>query len=352
MLPYLVTFSFSLMLLQMSRSVKISGVQVIIILIALSLPSVLAGLRDFEIGTDTRNYISYWHVACRDWEWVDYWRSSANSALEELYLVFSFLVSKVTYNDQLFLFFTQFLILIPIAYAAHRLRVNIVWVVFIYLAILFNTSLNTTRQVIAISFCLLSLSFLIQNKYRNSILWVIVAYGFHHSAILFIAFIALDYWLKDHVLGKKKSVVFLISICIVLFFTVFSFIGIHILEKFFGEYSVAYGSDNKFGTKFPIALFGLSLFNTLIYGIIVKGKKQGRKLYLFNYIVYLCPAICFSGLASRYAVRVVYYPLFMAILIFPYLIKTNNVSPRVKCMMIIGYSAYFFLTAVPYETAL
>lgn len=351
MLPYLITFSCSLLCLQISRHVKAKGVQAAIVLMALTLIAVLAGWRDFSIGTDTKTYISYWHIACHNWNLQDYWQSPANAALEELYLLFSFLISKLTYSDQHFLFFTQLLILLPIAFAAHRLRISVVWAVFIYLAILFNTSLNATRQVIAVSFCLLSLSFLLQNKYLKSIVWVVVAYGFHHSAVLFIVFVFLHHWLNNHSFGTKKSVVLLISLGIVLFFTVFSSVGMYLIENLLADDYGSYGSDNKFGTKFPIALFGLSLFNAFVYYWAVKGKRQNAVLYLFNYLVYLCPAICFSGLLSRYAVRVVYYPLFMFILIFPYLIKNLGVPPKAKGLVVFAYIVYFFLTMVPYESS-
>ena len=350
MLPYLVVFSFSLLFLQFSRHIKSRRVQTIIILIALTFPAILAGWRDFSIGTDTKTYISYWHIACHNWEWQNYWQSPSNAALEELYLAFSFLISKVTHSDQYFLFFTQLLILLPIVFASRKLRVNIVWVVFIYLAIFFNFSLNVTRQVIAVSFCLFSLSTLLQSKYRESVVWIAVAYGFHHSAILFAAFVILYYWLNNYPFGRKKKVVFLVSIGIVLFFTIFSSIGMHLIEESFGNEYASYGEGNKFGTKFPIALFGLSLFNSFVYYMMTKRKKQTGALYLFNYLVYLCPAICFLGLLSRFAVRIVYYPLFMIILIFPYLIKNYNASPKIKSIIIIAYTVYFILTTTPYKT--
>ena len=349
MIPYFFCFACSLLILYFSNRIKSSILQWNVILAALSFPALLAGWRDFSIGTDTETYISYWHIACYPWKWDDYWMFFSDGALEKLYLLYTFLISKITYSDQCFLFFTQLLILFPIAFSVKKIQLNIVWVVFIYLAILFNTSLNATRQVIAISFCLLSLAYMLKKEYVGMALCVIIAYGFHNSAILFSIFILLYFMINRYVFMTKSVVKILIFISIILLFTIFASIWLYFVGNFMGGGYESYGSEGQFGTKFPVALFGLSVFNAVLYFVVKSKNRADKMLCFFDYFVYMCPAICFSGLVSKFAVRIVYYPLFMFILIFPYLLKNYIVPNWVRIIIIIAYIGYFILTSVPYK---
>lgn len=349
MFPYLFTFSISLLLLQLSNWIRLKCIKDIFVLFAISFAALLAGLRDFSIGTDTETYISYWHITCYPWKWNDYWMFFSDGALEKLYLFYAFLISKITYNDQYFLFFTQLLILLPIVVATRKVQLNIVWVVFIYFSILFNTSLNATRQVIAISFCLLSLAYMLKREYVGMIFTFIIAYGFHNSAILYSVFILLYFMIDKYVFVTKNIVKFLIFVAIILLFTIFTPIWLYFAGNFMGGGYESYASEGQFGAKFPIALFSLSVFNAVLYFIIRSKNRTDKMLCLFDYFVYMCPAVCFSGLVSKFAVRIVYYPLFMFVLIFPYLQKNYIVPKWVKIVILVAYVVYFILTSVPYK---
>ena len=352
MIPYFSFFACSLLILYFSCKFKSAIVQWIIILIALSLPAVLAGWRDFSIGTDTETYIGYWRLTCYEHSFRNYWLFYSDGALEELYLLFSYMVSKFTNSDQLFLFSVQLLILLPIVVTSRRLNINMIWSIFIYLAILFNISINAARQVIAISFCLLSFSYVIQGEYKISIFWIIVAYGFHHSAILFGGILGLNLLISRFCnFMSLKVVQLLFCVSIALIFTIFASWGATLVENFMGGAYEGYSDSTQFGTKFPIALFGLAFFDLIIYSFMRKSisTSDSHILCLFDYLIYISVPLCLSGLVSTFLVRIVYYPLFLVILIFPFIIKYYKLSCYVRISLLFAYISYFILTSVPYK---
>ena len=350
MLIYFAFFSVSILLLTFVSRFREPLLKGFFLVLSLVLIAFLSGWRDFSIGDDTGVYINYWHIICGDWSLREFWLFFSGGSLEELYLLYSFILSYITHDDQLFLFFTQLLILISIVLAAYKCRVSVVWAVFIYLMLLFTFSLNVVRQIISIGFVLIALANLLQEKYFRVLSWIMVAYGFHHSAILYIGVLILYLFIRKFYRFMQLRIVKIsVLIAISLLFTIlFSSIGVFLISNFMGSEYENFTASDSFGVKFPIALFGLSVFNAVIYYCMKFGKRD-RLLCFFDYLIYLSPVICLSGLISRYLVRIVYYPLFSVILIFPILFKSYNILPIWKFVIIISYLAYFYLTAIPYK---
>lgn len=347
MFLYFVFFLISLILLWISNSVKNVFFSRVLLVLSICFPSFLAGWRDWNIGSDTVNYINYWHIACSESSFLDYFYWNRYS-MEGLYLLFNFVISRFTYSDQYFLFAVQFFILMFIIAAARNSSVNVVWALFIYLTIMFNASLNIVRQIIAIVFCVMSLSHLLKGKYFVSIACLIVAYGFHHSSLIYMMVPILYFLIHRFGFMKLKIVQALIVAIIFLLFTLFAPITMSLINNFVGDEYEHFTSSDAFGQKFPIALFGLSIVNVIIY-IICLPKKKDNIICLFSYLIYLSPVICLTGLISRNLARLVYYPLFSIILILPFLIKYYNVPLSMKLFIIVAYASYFILTAVPYK---
>lgn len=159
---------------------------VIFSFIAVSLPIILAGIRDVRIGTDTENYVALFQAAqsCSSlMEFVSYFPS-----IEFGYLLMTYIISRISVSIFFFNSIQHALIIIPIYYVAiaNRKMLSPCVVFFVFFFLCFNESLNITRQYIALALGLLSMSFLLKNRYYESIVCVVLSILFHTVSVLFI----------------------------------------------------------------------------------------------------------------------------------------------------------------------
>ena len=123
MIIYIVVFVISIFLLYLKNRVKNKWLKKILIILALMLPCILAGLRHHSIGTDVDVYVSrLFDLAVRSKSFSDFltlkwwrvWTYVYVSDFEIGFTFFVYLISKMFSNLQVLLFFIQLLIIIPI----------------------------------------------------------------------------------------------------------------------------------------------------------------------------------------------------------------------------------------------
>ena len=131
---------------------------IIMVAFIIMLPAVLAGLRDYSIGTDVQIYAkSVFENAVRS--------SSVNSVLERYselepgFLMLAFIVSRITSSVHFFLFSIAFIIQLFVYLALYRTRnyCSIFMGESVYLFLIYNASLNMMRQTIAMAILLFAL---------------------------------------------------------------------------------------------------------------------------------------------------------------------------------------------------
>lgn len=188
---------------------------IIMVAFIIMLPAVLAGLRDYSIGTDVQIYAkSVFEYAVRS--------SSVNSVLERYselepgFLMLAFIVSRITSRVHFFLFSIAFIIQLFVYLALYRTRnyCSIFMGESVYLFLIYNASLNMMRQTIAMAILLFALTYLFEKKYLISLIWIFIGFFFHNSIIIgllyfpvFIFFNGRKY-ANDNVSGRKTRVWF------------------------------------------------------------------------------------------------------------------------------------------------
>lgn len=328
---------------------KIASLFIVILII-----SVLFGLRDRSIGTDTQMYVSsIWDIANHYSSFSDFSRKILyGSNVEELYVVWNYAVSRVSNNFNFYLFTTGFFLYALFLFAMYRLKKNISLPIalYIFLFVFFRESLNVLRQYLAIGFCFLSFSYLLENKYKTATTWGILAYGFHHSAIIYLCIVLLKKITSMYhdAMQRRKSKIVIIGIII------FSLISLAYILNFFetigfidSRYAERYADSTRYGTNVPISLFAISLVNIICFKCITK-KMRNHLLTFFEYLLIIAFVLCFSGLISTFAVRMGTYFQITTIVIFSYLyknVKTMNVR-KVKICHFIFIAIYWLLTVV------
>src|SRR5690606_27952128 len=103
---------------------------------------------------------------------------------EKLWEVLSQLIIYFNGDFSVLIFISTLLVLIPVFVVAKRFSVSPLMTVFLYYTLYFYFfSLNITRQMIAVSLVLLACMFLIENRKRVFVIFIILASGFHLTAL-------------------------------------------------------------------------------------------------------------------------------------------------------------------------
>ncbi len=177
------------------------------VMMIILIPAILAGARDYSIGTDVTVYAEpIFQRALNSNTFIQLYTSCSNSylgSIEPGFLMIAYIVSKFTNDAHWFLFAISLFIQVFIYLVLYRKReiCSIFIGEFIYLFIIYNESYNMMRQCMAIVIVLFAITFLMEQKYKQYVFFMIVSYLFHRSAV-----IGLLYW-PVFILLKDKSAV-------------------------------------------------------------------------------------------------------------------------------------------------
>lgn len=155
----------------------------------------------YGIGNDYLSYIRIFNEISSTG-----WSELLSLPYEPLYSVLTKLISMVTLNPEIMYAVYAVLILTPVAYAIYK-HSDIVWIsVTVYLCLtFFYASLSFIRQSIAASILLLAFGFIKQRKIIPVLILAVVASLFHYTALVFIPFYLLSYFLKT---TKKTLIIY------------------------------------------------------------------------------------------------------------------------------------------------
>lgn len=149
----------------------------------------------YEYGND---YMSYYYIhrdmnmGIEAWGENDILYKYLNLVVPNFYLMVAIV--------SLFYIFTM-------GYLILRLKANQYWFAVVLLLInpyLFLTHLSSFRQTIAICFVIFSVHFAVQRKLWKYLLFIIIAAGFHKSALILLP---LYFWLTESKISKKGFIV-------------------------------------------------------------------------------------------------------------------------------------------------
>lgn len=307
MLVYILSFAVTIFFTycaEVSFKSRKKYIGIIVSIFAILVPSLVAGLRDYSIGTDVEVYVLRTFNLAANSSTLSEFLSEYNVDIG--YTVFNFIVSRFTENPQAILFMTQFVIASLVYICAYRERENVSMTMFmtIYLLTMFNQSLNIARQSIAIALTIFSYTYLRKNKLIKYILCIILATCFHSTAIFAVPIYFINKLVNSKAKRKYQIIIILAFVMSITFFEEilkFAIYDLHILS----ERYLYYLNDT---TTTTISLFQI-IFRIVLIVIIVLNKKRIEiekynlmfTLLIINLLTYLFNAI------TMYAGRISYY---------------------------------------------
>lgn len=257
-------------------------------ILAILIPSIVAGCRSLNIGTDINVYGKLMFYTASNLSIGDFFSIFGFSDI--LFSLFTLLVGKLFKNIHIFLFLLQLLNCALVYKTCDIFKKDIpVWLSYlIFLSTLYFRQLNLLRQGIAISLSLLATAYLLKGKNKNFWICFILAVLFHVSSIA----VLLVYFIK--ILCDKKTerkVPIVIIYCVLLISLVF-FIPILKLitesgilpSKYTYSYFIRYLNINKeldnLGTFFK-------LFWCLVTIFVASNKNFKNKIKHFDFFLHI-----------------------------------------------------------------
>lgn len=302
----------------------------IIFYFSLSVFTILVGFRGLNVGVDTEGYYFIYE---------DIGTNGYHGYPEVLYGYLNYFFYQCGFSFFLFQWGMSILTLIFISKVVRRNSPHLNFSLFVlYASFFIFYSMNVTRQLLAVAIVLYAYSLLYNGKKKLFVLWVLIAFLFHYSAIISLVAILLQ---KIEVNKKIFWGGLLTSI----------FMGLllddSVLEYFLGPYafyleseSVGLRSSARLSQAVLLSVFWSSLC-MYIYSFI---KKEYRNSFWFK--LYLGSVLLNNmTLRMELGLRIVMYLSITQIILFPIFWENNNLKPKsISIFVILTFLTVFFLT--------
>lgn len=326
LIPYLICFTLTLTVAAineflLTRKSKYKLCIFITSMLVVLIPSIMAGIRDYTIGTDTYSYVTYEYVLARslNTDLLTVWDLDVTT--ERGFLLLAWFSSLVSFDPHIFLFLVALLINGLVYYGLYLLReTNSIFLgEFVYLFCSYNETFASLRQSIAMAFVLVSVAYLINNKTIKSCVIVIIAFLFHRTAVIgWTILLIYKYLYKNNnaiiinniklAYRYFKTVLIMIILCCVLF--LFQPLTLSLIE--IGLLNAKYLSYLSYSQQDSLGVLGYMAY-IFIYGLMFLPITYNHKSF---YIVCAWADILFYSLRVYvlWLSRVATYFFYMRIL--------------------------------------
>jgi len=217
MYPYLITFIITLILSSVleKRLKKRSFYNIGDYLLATSIiliPSILAGCRDYNVGTDVYVYaLNIFGLVDENMPWTDVIKSNTGTMLDSLeigYIIIAWIGHFLSDDPHILLFLTSLFIGFFVFASLSRMRnyCSIFVGEFVYLFCCYNETLNMMRQAMAMVMIIYATTFLLtkEKSIIKFIVTFVLAYFFHHSAVIGLMILVPIFVFKDELYNILK----------------------------------------------------------------------------------------------------------------------------------------------------
>ncbi len=350
MIIYLLSFFLSYLILISSERVRTKCIRLVMILVALLIPSVLAGLRDYSIGTDISVYGNIWFQnAIQSKDIFTYLKWASSSDIGIVYAILNYIVSVFT-TDPHWFYFTLSFITIGFTYKTaidNKDLVNVPFSMLVYYLLFYNQSLNLLRQSLAMVFVACTFKYLRTKNLGMIGLFSVLAVLTHSSAIIVVAIIATYFSVNSNYKTIAKISIIAASFISVLFLNQLIELLVHL--KFLTSRYESYLSVYQRGGGY-VRLFLLCIPYLLL--MITCNKKNQNVHRSLTYYLIMATFLSFLAFRMTYLSRIAYYFDIFLIITIPFIDMNSNLKIRIKSIelnriiliiMVFAYWVYVYV---------
>lgn len=354
---YLVAFFSSYALLRCSEK-KVCGIRrVIAIVLAILLPSALAGLRDFSIGTDIEIYGNAWFenavklVSTNNF--AEYIKWAVASSIGALYASINYLVAIFTPNAHWFYFILNLLTTGLVYKAAYDNRdiADVPFAMLVYYLLYYNQSLNILRQSLALALTLCAFRHIRDKNLIKAVLWMVLAYLSHSSAVVVIALYVIYQVLNSQMKQIAKALIMVGLVA--------SVIGFPYLLDFSINIGILSSRYEMYGTMFRrgggyIRIFLLCIPTlVLLYGL-MKSKVYKKEIEAMKSYSLVSAVLSLLAFRMTYITRIAYYFDIVYVISIPMVCenmkyKFSSSKVNVNRLLIVVYLLAYWLFVYVYK---
>ncbi len=342
---YILTFISSAALLYVSGKYKRNKYfSAILVIIALLIPSILAGLRDYSIGYDVTLYGNYWfEKACSYGSMIGYLNKAREYSMGIGYAAVNFLSSRISKDPHVFYFNYELLhmVLLYFGLRPFKDKISIPFAFLVYYFMWYNLSLNILRQSMALIIVFFSYQFVANKKPVFFAICIFIAMTFHNTAIIGVILYAVSFSLQSRVAKLFRLLIVAASGVVILFYKqVFELLA-----------SMSIFSSNRYGHYMDDSLAGgryiRIVFWLFVAALVIWRAKDYNKVWDHSKVMnfWIVISLVMSGImfvASSTVIRAAYYFDIIAVISIPFI--TENLGLREK---ILGKRIQYIVTIIP-----
>lgn len=308
----------------------------IFLFLSFSILFLIMGFRDNTVGTDTQLYCNIFKNNYLIKEIKDIFISGDSSPI---YTIYNYIIGMISHDCNFIKLANSFIICFLTALFIKKNTKHVFISTFLFLTLYhFFSSMNITRQYIAVMIVANAFVFVQQKKATKYILCCLIAIGIHNTAVISLALLPLI-WIK---LNKKNIIIYIISI-----FLIFSLLPIilNLFAVIFPHYSL-YFENNMMeevgkNRKIIITIIYIFLEITMCY-IFAKKIKHGEDMKYYFIINILSIILGLLSLKNLLLSRMEIYFSIFSIIYIPTILskfKQRNILyfVLILCMIIPMY---------------
>lgn len=346
MIIYILTFLITVLLTYaVQKNKKNNAMKIICIILAIFIPSFVAGMRDITIGTDVQIYgESFFRQAVQSASFIKYY-NTINTDFG--YALLNFIVSRFTSDVNIFLFIMQLIIngLIFATIYGHREKSPMWFSMLIYLTVYYCTTYNYLRQSIALAIILYSTKYIEQKKLKKYLLGVIIATSFHATAIFAVILYVINVVAKRRNRIVYEMAIILIGVIVTLqinnVLQILYQMGI-ISERYYSYIDTFANNEGGFSLV-DVIYKGMWVVIYMLFGKKLRKEEEINSCY--GMCLWLDLIFFFCGTKLKYAGRIAYYFGYTTILFIPKMVEkisdnkkgNANIVYFSICCILIGY---------------
>lgn len=350
MLIYIFVFLLSIIFTIFCEGSEKKSYRISFALIAILIPSLLAGFRDYGVGYDTQIYVDDTYREVLDYRDLGLWSFlkamlEGEFTLEPFYCFINYIGLQLGIEVNYVYFIVNFVTIALVFNAIwlYQEKASMPLMMFVFLFLYFNISLNIIRQTVAIALALNVYLYLEQRRWIMALVFGVLMFLSHTTSIVFILFLLL-YFAINRGVGFKIVIGLILIVPLVFLMLediVLLAISLNMVPTRFINYILE--EEDTAVMKTAVA-YGWLVLGAMIWGgytFLIK-KEYFRETYFILNVKLFSNLLILASTVSLWAFRTAYYFGVFDILFIPRIIHLVSEEDEEKGKIL----SYFFVILI------
>lgn len=350
MLIYIFVFLLSIIFTILCDGSEKKSYRIAFALIAILIPSLLAGFRDYGVGYDTQIYVDDTYREVLDYRDSGLWfflkaMLEGEFTQEPFYCFINYIGLQLGIEVNYVYFVVNFVTIALVFNAIwlYQEKASMPLMMFVFLFLYFNISLNIIRQTVAIALALNVYLYLEQRRWIMVLVFGILMFLSHTTSIVFILFLLLYVAINRGV--GFKIVIGLILIVPLVFLMLEELVLLAISLNMVPTRFINYILEEEETTVMKTAVaYGWLVLGAMLWGgyTFLIRENYFRETYFILYVKLFSNLLILASTVSLWAFRMAYYFGVFDILFIPRIIHLVSEEDEEKGKML----TYFFVILI------